>query len=65
MIIDYSKNGEHYITEDDFIKALTQMKEQQLKDDEFDTLGAYIALGGNPDKSGSIDAIKLIDILKN
>ena len=30
-----------------------------------DTLDAYVAMGGNPDKSGSIKADMLIDVLKN
>jgi Ca2+-binding EF-hand superfamily protein len=65
MISEFSEDRKPYITYKDFLNIITLQKLKQQKEDEKDTLDAFVAMGGNEDKSGSIDADLLIDVLKN
>merc|ERR1711964_802429 len=50
----------------DFLRIIeNQKKKGDEEEDDGDTLDAYIALGGNPDGSGHINADHLIKIIKD
>lgn len=38
---------------------------QDSEDDEQDMIDAFVAMGGNEDKSGEIDSQKLIDVIRH
>ena len=44
---------------------MAERREQQGGSSEEELLQAFVAMGGEPDGDGSIDADKLIDIIKN
>merc|ERR1711964_30178 len=49
----------------DFLKIIeNQKKKGDEEEDDGDTLDAFVALGGNPDRSGCVDASMLIRIIK-
>jgi len=65
MISEFSENRKPYITYKDFLNIITLQKLNQQKEDEKDMVDAFVAMGGNKDKSGSINADLLINVLKN
>ena len=44
----------------DFLTIYYKYKYSNADDDDSDTLDAFVATGGNEDKSGCVDAAKLI-----
>ena len=52
-------NQEHLLT------LIKEIKRKQNKDNEEDTLLAYVAMGGQEDKEGFVDANKLIKIIRD
>ncbi|KAM3130484.1 hypothetical protein pb186bvf_017393 [Paramecium bursaria] len=49
----------------DFLRAVAIYKIIEEDNEEDDTLDAFVAMGGSPDKSGTVDATKLIQIIKS
>ena len=47
-----------------FLELVREIKRRQNQANEGDTLDAYVAMGGQGDKSGCVDASKLIKIIK-
>mmetsp|Transcript_121828 Transcript_121828/g.191233 ORF Transcript_121828/g.191233 Transcript_121828/m.191233 type:complete len:149 (-) Transcript_121828:51-497(-) len=61
--VDEDGTGEIEFTE--FLRAFEKQRGgQQEVEDELDTLDAFVALGGNVDKSGFIDTQRLIHVVK-
>ena len=61
--VDTTNSGKIYFK--DFLKVIAYHKVCQRDNDDSDTLDAFVAMGGNPDGSGKIDASKLIGIVKD
>ena len=60
MLSMVDDDGSGSIEFPEFLKVIEQQKEQMANmDDETDVLAAFVALGGKPDKGGSINADKL------
>lgn len=49
----------------DFLKAIAFWKILESEKEEDDLVDAFVAMGGNPDKSGTIDAKALIKTVKS
>ena len=49
----------------DFLKAIAFWKILEASKEEDDLVDAFVAMGGNSDKTGTIDAKSLIKIVKN
>ena len=65
MIAEASPDNTGQISKDQFKKVIAEQKKFQGASNEEDTLDAFVALGGLPNKDGFIDAKRLIDIIKN
>ena len=65
MISDASPQNTDKISMDQFKKLIAEQKRLDGTSNEEDTLDAFVALGGLPNKDGYIDANRLIDIIKN
>ena len=64
-IISELQSTSPYITFKDFVKIYAKKKESQLEEGEPDIIDAYVAMGGDEDGGGCVDADKLIDVIKN
>eukprot|EP01016_Furgasonia_blochmanni_P003441 TRINITY_DN11351_c0_g1_i6.p1 TRINITY_DN11351_c0_g1~~TRINITY_DN11351_c0_g1_i6.p1 ORF type:complete len:196 (+),score=79.88 TRINITY_DN11351_c0_g1_i6:65-652(+) len=64
MINEVDQGNKGAIDLNDFLKVIAYQKLAQQNNDEYDTIDAFVALGGSPDKKGYIDAEKLIKIIK-
>ena len=64
MIAEADAENTGLIKYDQFKKVIAEQKKTQSLTNEEDTLDAFVALGGQPDKGGEIDAKKLIQIIK-
>ena len=61
--VDDDNSGEIEFAE--FLKVIENQKTTAAKaNDETDTLDAFIALGGHPDKTGEISTDKLMAVIK-
>ena len=60
---DTEKN--RLINEEDFKKLVEEIKRRQNQQNEADTVLAYVAMGGQQDRGGFVDANKLIKIVKD
>mmetsp|Transcript_14084 Transcript_14084/g.20602 ORF Transcript_14084/g.20602 Transcript_14084/m.20602 type:complete len:148 (+) Transcript_14084:13-456(+) len=49
----------------EFLRVYEQHQNKTGKSDEQDMIDAFVAMGGNADKSGSIDTEKLINVIRN
>jgi len=51
----------------DFLKIFLKLygKSNEVGDEEADTYDAYVAMGGDEDRGGKVDAEKLINVIKN
>ena len=65
MIAEASPDNTGQISKDQFKKVIAEQKKFQGASNEEDTLDAYVALGGEPNKEGFIDAAELIRIIKH
>jgi len=65
MISEVDTQNKGVIDFNDFLKVIAYHKQCQQNNDESDTLDAFIAMGGNPDKSGKVDAKELIRIIRD
>ena len=65
MISQVDDNGSGTIEFAEFMQLILSQKEQQEHvDNESDTIDAFVALGGNPDKTGVIKCDKLSNVIK-
>ena len=64
MIAEADSEQTGQITYNHFRKVIADQKKNQSLTNEEDTLDAFVAMGGEPDGAGSIDAEKLIRIIK-
>ncbi len=60
--VDSTSTGKIFFN--DFLRVIAYHKVCMRDSDDSDTLDAFVAMGGNADGSGKIDASKLIDIVK-
>jgi calmodulin len=61
--LDTDNNGRLEFSE--FLKAVElQKKVEQKQDKESDLLGAFVAMGGNEDMTGVVDAQRLAKVIK-
>uniref|UniRef100_A0A0G4GIY9 Calmodulin n=1 Tax=Chromera velia CCMP2878 TaxID=1169474 RepID=A0A0G4GIY9_9ALVE len=62
---EIDEDGTGQIEFPEFLRAFEKQRNTESEyDDPQDTLDAWIALGGNPDKTGCVDNDKLIKIVK-
>lgn len=60
MIAEVDDDGSNEIEFSEFLKVIENQKKRDARaDDDSDTVLAYVALGGQPDKTGCISAKKL------
>lgn len=64
MIAEANAENTGEITYEQFRHVIAEQKKNQSATNEEDTLDAFVAMGGQPDGDGYIDAQKLIDIIK-
>ena len=64
MIAEADSENTGQINFEQFKKVISEQKKNQSLTNEEDTLDAFVAMGGQPNGEGSIDADKLIQIIK-
>ena len=64
MMTEANPENPTTINKDQFKRVIGKQRKFQNKSNEEDTLDAYVALGGQKDRSGHIDAKQLVDIIK-
>lgn len=64
MIAEADAENTGRITYAQFVAVIAEQKKNQSSSNEEDTLDAFVALGGDPDGGGFINAKKLIKIIK-
>ena len=65
MISEVDENNSGSIDFGEFIKVIEKQKEKASKfDDESDMIDAFVACGGNADKSGHVERSMLVKIIK-
>ena len=64
MIAEADSENTGQINFEQFKKVISEQKKNQSLTNEEDTLDAFVAMGGQPNGEGSIDAEKLIQIIK-
>ena len=65
MISEVDANNTGYIKFSDFLSIYFKNKNAGLENNDDDLLDVFVSLGGNEDKSGNIEASKLIKIIKH
>eukprot|EP00941_MAST-03F_sp_MAST-3F-sp1_P005894 g5894.t1 len=66
MINDVDDNASGSIDFPEFLTVIERQKERAKNfDDESDILDAFVALGGEPDKSGNVNSETLVKIIKH
>ena len=65
MIAEADAENTGEISYAQFRHVIAEQKKNQSASNEEDTLDAFVAMGGQEDGEGSIDAQKLINIIKN
>ena len=65
MISELDDHNTGFIKFSDFLSVYYKIKYSNNDDNDVDTLDAFVAMGGNDDTSGKVDADKLINIIKN
>ena len=65
MIAEASPDNTGQISKDQFKKVIAEQKKFQGASNEEDTLDAFVALGGEENRDGYIDARRLIQIIKH
>ncbi|CAD8096554.1 unnamed protein product [Paramecium sonneborni] len=65
MINQVDVKNKGFIDFEDFKRAIAIYKIIEEDNEQDDTLDAFVAMGGNADKSGTVDATKLIQIIKS
>jgi calmodulin len=65
MISEVDENASGTIDFGEFLKVIEKQKERAAKyDDESDMVDAFVACGGNPDKTGHVQRDTLVKIIK-
>lgn len=64
MISELDEHNKGAITFKDFTSLYYKLKYAGLNDDDQDMVDAFVAMGGNEDTTGHVDAHKLIEIIK-
>eukprot|EP00357_Protocruzia_adherens_P000217 CAMPEP_0114998788 /NCGR_PEP_ID=MMETSP0216-20121206/15736_1 /TAXON_ID=223996 /ORGANISM="Protocruzia adherens, Strain Boccale" /LENGTH=149 /DNA_ID=CAMNT_0002363493 /DNA_START=286 /DNA_END=735 /DNA_ORIENTATION=+ len=64
MISEVDEHNTGQIQFEEFVKVIEKQKAQQSMNDEADMIDAYVAMGGNADKTGHVDAERLIKVIK-
>merc|ERR1712087_168242 len=66
FMADVDEDGTGEIEFAEFLRAFEKQRggAQELED-ELDTLDAFVALGGEPDKSGHVDSDRLVSVVKD
>ena len=64
MINDIDGTNKNTIDYNDFLRLIAHYRATQNYNDENDFIDAFVAMGGNPDMSGKVDADKLIEVIK-
>ena len=62
---DFDKKDNRQINFEEFKRLIAEQKKFQYASNAEDTLDAFVALGGEEDGDGAIQANQLIDIIKN
>ena len=65
MIAEADSENTGEIDYNQFKKVIAEQKRSQSLTNEEDTLDAFVAMGGEPNGEGSIDAEKLIRIIRD
>merc|ERR1711869_187891 len=66
FMADVDEDGTGEIEFAEFLQAFEKQRVgAQVVEDELDTIDAFVALGGNIDKSGFIDTQRLIEVVKD
>ncbi|KAM3146342.1 hypothetical protein pb186bvf_001687 [Paramecium bursaria] len=64
IISEVEENNTGLIRFSDFLGVFWKFKYSNQEDDDQDTLDAFVAMGGNEDKSGHVDSKLLVKIIK-
>ncbi len=64
MINDIDSSNKNTIEYNDFLRLIAHYRATQNYNDENDFIDAFVAMGGNADMSGKVDADKLIEVIK-
>lgn len=64
MISEIDENNTGLIKFSDFLTIYQKHKLISNEDEDSDTKDVFVAMGGQPDGSGSVDTMKLVDIIK-
>jgi Ca2+-binding EF-hand superfamily protein len=64
MINEVDEDNTGKIEFHEFLKVYEQHQYASSEDDEQDFIDAFVAMGGNPDKSGSVQADELVRIIR-
>lgn len=51
------------ISFENFLKILFKEKKKKEQENDIDNLNTFVALGGNPDKSGEIEVKNIVNVL--
>ncbi|OMJ92473.1 hypothetical protein SteCoe_4818 [Stentor coeruleus] len=65
MINEVDENNTGKIEFYEFLKVYEKNQKAHDRDDEEDLIDAFVAMGGNKDKSGIIDTEKLINVIRH
>eukprot|EP01017_Pseudomicrothorax_dubius_P010092 TRINITY_DN13563_c0_g1_i2.p1 TRINITY_DN13563_c0_g1~~TRINITY_DN13563_c0_g1_i2.p1 ORF type:complete len:104 (+),score=39.43 TRINITY_DN13563_c0_g1_i2:102-413(+) len=63
MLSDLEVNSSQ-INFEDFLRIFSRLKKANMDEDDQDTLAAFVAVGGEDNGDGYVDAGKLIEIIK-
>eukprot|EP00742_Colponemidia_sp_Colp-10_P004939 GILJ01005275.1.p4 GENE.GILJ01005275.1~~GILJ01005275.1.p4 ORF type:complete len:174 (+),score=32.50 GILJ01005275.1:3228-3749(+) len=64
MISEVDEDMSGQIDFSEFLRVIEKQKNAHEVDDETDMIDAFVAMGGNADKTGSVDSEKLIRVIK-
>mmetsp|Transcript_5876 Transcript_5876/g.10458 ORF Transcript_5876/g.10458 Transcript_5876/m.10458 type:complete len:100 (-) Transcript_5876:324-623(-) len=64
MINEVDEDNTGKIEFHEFLKVYEQHQNAENEDDEQDFIDAFVAMGGNPDKSGCVKADELVRIIR-
>jgi|UniRef100_A0A7S1T5S9 calmodulin len=65
MIADVDSDGSGEIEVDEFLVVVSRAKEMASTNDDNDTVAAFIAMGGNEDRSGEVSVEKLMAVVED
>ena len=65
MIADVTHDNSGKLSKEDFMRVIAEQKKYHGSSTEEDTLDCFVALGGQANKDGTVEASTLIDIIKD